>query len=310
MNQPINDYTIGSQDLTSLMQTTDMQRHGYAHYTLLNATNSGVPGVCAGSRFDINGSLYYVSADTIAQYRSAANTYIDISNAPVGGYSILAVANGSQLTICAASVSSTTISYNESFGNWYETGTQNLFLGAFNVSVQGSSYIAKWTPDKNINTVLQPVYANGAYNLNVNQLQNFYNPNIVTTINLPCSVTSTAKAGYPGNVSVCISSGFAVNYPCTLANFTVAGTTNNPPDGANITLEFRKIINGIECHPIEKIPVTGAVVTSQIPYFYNITPGSYNVYLNVQMISVFDTATITNVQFLITDVIGCNTGAY
>lgn len=76
----INNYGIGDVNFDNLMLTTDAQRIGYHSLTLTEFDTNTVPEIAAGSKIEVNGSLYeFDSNESISGSPSDGDVYIYLS---------------------------------------------------------------------------------------------------------------------------------------------------------------------------------------------------------------------------------------
>jgi hypothetical protein len=115
LEEPVNAKP-GTEAWQQMLYKTTFEAGGYMNISLSNMNNDGAPQVLAGSRFELNGSLYYTEANENicgwANYANGTDIYI------------YTIPSGNSVTF---SYSVSVPTYNPAKGGWYNGNNRALF---------------------------------------------------------------------------------------------------------------------------------------------------------------------------------------
>lgn len=124
----VNTYGVGDVDLTNIMTVIDSQRQGYYKVSLTNYDNDSKPEIAAGSKIEINGSLFKFDSDE------------SIGGSPSDGLVLIKlIPSGSSVT---AEFTNDLPLWDDEKGGWYEPSTNNRYLH-FSMYLDSGDYLEK-----------------------------------------------------------------------------------------------------------------------------------------------------------------------
>ena len=224
ITEPLDNNPL-TEDWQKLLFRTTLQGGGFMLLSLSNMSNTGIPQVLQGSRFEMNGSFYQVQAN------------MSITGTPVNNVTnfIYAVSHAGGATF---RWSTNTPVYNPLLGGWYHSGNRAV-AQAFptnastfwnKVILDRETFVRRWNPQSlpttggtlvatgGVNNIITTLLPPGAYYLELRGGQGGNGGN-GGDVFINVTFQFLGQPGSPGTVGTSVVRAFAIDTFCSVALF-------------------------------------------------------------------------------------------